>query len=930
MRRCVAIATAVVSAAAVPSLLAGSAAAAVRSPAAAAVPAGARAAASAGTWGKLVDLTGAGLNSGGDAEVNSVSCASAGNCSAGGFYEASSGGQAFVASEVSGTWGIAKEVPGLGSLVKGAGGAVNSVSCASAGNCTAGGYYDDASHQFQAFVVSQKNGTWGNAKEVPGSAALNSGEDADVNSVSCASAGNCAVGGSYRDASGHLQAFVVSEVKGTWGTAAEIPGTAALNAGGYAVVESVSCAPAGTCAADGFYRDASTDDQAFVVSEKNGTWGTAVQIPGTAALNAGGSAQALSVSCASSGNCGAGGSYRDASALYQAFVVSEKNGVWGSAREVPGTASLNAGGSARVESVSCASAGNCSASGSYEDASPGQQAFVVSENNGTWGTAIQAPGTAALNAGHQADIMSVACRSAGNCTAGGMYEDRLGASQPLVISQVNGTWGKATPVPGAAALIRSGDGGVLSVSCGSAGNCSAGGYYYDAADFTQAFVASQASGKWGKAIEVPGTRVLNEGGSAATNAIACGSAGNCSAGGYYSDGVSDQAFVARQVSGKWSTAEVPGSAALNKGGDAGTAAVACGSAGNCAAGGFYADGSGHYQVFLVSQVKGTWGTAKEMPGSAALNAGGNAEINALACASAGSCGAGGYYRDGAGHLQAFVVSEAKGTWGTAKEVPGSAALNAGGNAQVASLACGSAGDCSAGGFYTDGSGHKQAFVVTQGNGAWGNAKEVKGSAALNAGGGAAIQSVACGSAGSCSAGGYYTDGSGHKQAFVVGRGGGTWGTAVEVPGTAVLNAGGDAVVNAVSCTSAGNCAAVGSYADSGGLGSDQPFAVSQVKGTWGTARQVPVTGLGTGSHGYLGLLSCSSAGNCTAAGQYFANATNGAFVVSQVKGRWGTSAALAGAIDIYALSCVPAGQCAAAGDYLLPDLGYEGYAVSRS
>jgi hypothetical protein len=39
-----------------------------------------------------------------------------------------------------------------------------------------------------------------------------------------------------------------------------------------------------------------------------------------------------------------------------------------------------------------------------------------------------------------------------------------------------------------------------------------------------------------------------------------------------------------------------------------------------------------------------------------------------------------------------------GTWGTAQEVPGTAALNIGGAAQVNSVSCGSAGNCSAGGF----------------------------------------------------------------------------------------------------------------------------------------------------------------------------------------------------------------------------------------
>ena len=83
--------------------------------------------------------------------------------------------------------------------------------------------------------------------------------------MSCASAGNCAAGGSY---SNRGQAFVVSEVNGTWHAAIEVPGTAALNQGGDAAVNSVSCAMAGNCAADGFYLDSSHHGQAFVVNER--------------------------------------------------------------------------------------------------------------------------------------------------------------------------------------------------------------------------------------------------------------------------------------------------------------------------------------------------------------------------------------------------------------------------------------------------------------------------------------------------------------------------------------------------------------------------------------------------------------------------------------------------------------------------------------
>jgi hypothetical protein len=476
---------AAVAAAATTALLATASPAAAQGRAPASSPGAARAV-SGGAWGTAIEVPGtAALNTIGLAYTSAVSCASAGNCSAGGAYTASSGHQVFVVSQVNGRWGTAKEVPGIATLNTGGFADIYSVSCASAGNCSAGGFYIDSSGHNQAFVVSQVNGRWGTAKEVPGTATLNTGGNAQVDSVSCASAGNCSAGGFYTDSSGHGKGFVVSRVNGRWGTAKEVPGG----------ITSVSCASAGNCSAGG---------GVYVVSQVNGRWGTAEQVPGLAALNTGGLASIGPfecdftcdpvgglLSCASAGNCSAGGFYTDSSGV-QAFVVSQVNGRWGTAKEAPGTATLNTGGGAGFESLSCGSAGNCSAGGVYMDSSGHQQAFVISQVNGRWGTAKEAPGTATLNTGGSAAIYSLSCAKAGNCSAGGNYAHSFPSdTQAFVINQVNGRWGTAKEVPGTATL-NTGDGAAIySLSCAPAGNCSAGGSYTDSSRHSQAFVVSQ-------------------------------------------------------------------------------------------------------------------------------------------------------------------------------------------------------------------------------------------------------------------------------------------------------------------------------------------------------------------------------------------------------------------------------------------------------
>jgi hypothetical protein len=344
-------------------------------------------------------------------------------------------GASAAAAAPGGTWGSAQEVPGTAALNSGGSALVLSMSCATAGNCGAGGTYTDSSGDAQAFVASEVNGTWHPAIEVPGTAALNQGGHAQVYSVSCATAGDCAAGGFYIDGAGHDQAFVASEVNGTWLTARKVPGTAALNSGGNALISSVSCAAAGDCAAGGTYTDGAGHDQAFVASEVNGTWHTAIEVPGTAALNSGGEAVVSSVSCATAGNCAAGGGYTESSRAGQGFVASEVNGTWHTAIEVPGTAALNQRGAAGVSSVSCAAVGNCAAGGGYLDSSVHGQVFVASEVNGTWHTAIEVPGTAALNQGGRAVFFPVSCASAGNCAAGGFYTDSSRHAQAFVVNE---------------------------------------------------------------------------------------------------------------------------------------------------------------------------------------------------------------------------------------------------------------------------------------------------------------------------------------------------------------------------------------------------------------------------------------------------------------------------------------------------------------
>jgi hypothetical protein len=444
-----------------------------------------------------------------------------------------------------GGWGTAIQVPGLAALNVRQRAAVDAMSCGASGDCLVGGFYTDSSASQQAFVDSETGGTWGQAIEVPGLAALNTGGDAAVNSVSCASAGNCVVGGSYSDSAG-VPAFVDSETGGIWGQPIQVPGTSALSNIGFVAVDLVSCprADVSDCALAGEVTTRVNGKfrfQAFVDSETGGTWGQAEKVPGIG-QSPGYGALDSSLSCPAAGGCLLTGQFGGT-----AFTVTETNGVWGRSQTIPGLSALDAGRHESASAGSCSSMADCSVGGYYTDSAGHRQAYVVTKHNGVWGKAQEVLGTAALNAGGLAQLSSVDCTSAGTCSAVGGYATASGSQEPFVVSQVGGTWGQASTVPGIANVDKGHGSALTGVSCKSAGNCAAVGSYSTAASvfITRALVVDQSGGVWQRAEQVPGTAALDGKTTGAVTAVSCALAGACSLGGNYSNGPTG-AFVDSQ------------------------------------------------------------------------------------------------------------------------------------------------------------------------------------------------------------------------------------------------------------------------------------------------------------------------------------------------------------------------------------------------
>lgn len=127
-------------------------------------------------------------------------------------------------------------------------------------------------------------------------------------------------------------------------------------------------------------------------------------------------------------------------------------------------------------------------------------------------------------------------------------------------------------------------------------------------------------------------------------------------------------------------------------------------------------------------------------------------------------------------------------------------------------------------------------------------------------------------------------------------------------------------IDALSCSAAGRCLALGHSWPAGVYGSavpSRPFAVTERDGTWSNAQLVPAVAAQDTQQ--ISAMSCDPAGTCTAAGLCRADSGQ-AIVVSERDGAWGQPEAITAAFggqraasSIDAISCASRGDCSAAG-----------------
>ena len=195
---------------------------------------------------------------------------------------------------------------------------------------------------------------------------------------------------------------------------------------------------------------------------------------------------------------------------------------------------------------------------------------------------------------------------------------------------------------------------------------------------------------------------------------------------------------------------------------------------------------------------------------------------------------------------------------------------------------------------------------------------------------AILNSVTCTAKGYCVAVGRYLSSS-QSRALIDTEVHGVWlrTQTIKMPVNAYHGANG--TLFSVSCSSPGNCVAVGQYQNRKSTGNptnivvNGPLIVAEKNGVWGTGIMAPQpAGAQNSSVTSLNSVSCPKFNNCVAVGEMKTAQSNKAFTVRQKNGKWGD--ALIVKLPNWAkpnfitqldgVSCVAVGFCVAVGQYV--------------
>jgi len=329
----------------------------------------------------------------------------------------------------------------------------------------------------------------------------------------------------------------------------------------------------------------------------------------------------FATTCASASNCWAVG-YSDIGNGYSTLIEQWNGSAWKI------VSSPNNSGNNILYGVTCTSTLDCWAVGTYWDDDLFQRTLIEHWNGEVWNI-VSSPNRGLSTPPIDA-LAAVACISASECWAAGSNDAMNGVGQTLV-ERFDGTSWTIVDSPNS-----SGSNSFQSVTCATPSQpqeCWAVGLTVTDLGRAQTLIEEWDGSAW-SIVSSPNTGVYDD-----LLGVTCASQADCWAVGFYSGVTNDQTLIEHWNGSLWAIVSSPNTSTMQNNY---LNAVACASASDCWAVGYYANGNFVFQT-LTEQWDGNLWTIVSSPNPSGAQ---DSELYGITCASLAQCWAAGYYASG--------------------------------------------------------------------------------------------------------------------------------------------------------------------------------------------------------------------------------------------------------------------------------------------
>ncbi len=344
-----------------------------------------------------------------------------------------------------------------------------------------------------------------------------------------------------------------------------------------------------------------------------------------------------------------------------------------------------------LRGVTCVSASECWAVGYYLADNAAQT--LIERWDGTSWTIVSSPNTSATQSNF---LLGVTCASASECWAVGYYYNDNVISQTLIERWDGTSWA----IVGSPNTSASDYNSLSGVTCVSASECWAVGYYFTSDNFVDQTLIERWDGISWSIISSPNTSTTEAN---VVLGVTCVSASECWAAGYYYglDDLISRTLIERWDGTSWTIVNSPNTNTLSNV----LLGVTCGSASDCWAVGNYAV-TGSVLQTLIERWNGTSWEIVSSPNTSVTQSN---LLYGVTCGSTSDCWAVGYYIvDAMSNLNQTLIER----WdGTSWEIVSSPNTSATQSNLLYGVTCGSTPDCWAVGYYYNESSVAQTLAL---------------------------------------------------------------------------------------------------------------------------------------------------------------------------------------------------------------------------